>query len=107
MFDNILPHGHNYEIGRRNWVTNLGPIERDQKPHYDYDNNKKWNNVTLYTCRSLITSHTQTNILYLCCKLFLKELITLTLSNRKGIAIVIEKPFGTHCLSVHRPGVHK
>ena len=58
IFDKILPHGNNYEIGRRNLLTNLGPIERDQKPHYDYNNPKNSNNVTLYTCRSLVTSHT-------------------------------------------------
>ena len=26
IFDSILPHGHNYEIGRIYLLTNLGPI---------------------------------------------------------------------------------
>ena len=107
IFDNNLPHGHNYKIGRRNLLTNIGPIERDQKPHYDYNNPQNRNNSTIYTCESLVTSHAQNNILYLWCKLCLIELITSQLNTRKDIAIVVENPFGTLCLNAHRSGVHR
>ena len=64
------------------------------------------NKSTLYRCRSLVTSHTQNNVLYLWYNLFLKELINSPLNNRKGIAIVVGKPVGTLWLNTHRPGVH-
>ena len=63
LFDKILPDGHNHEIGKRNQLTSLGPIERDQKNHYDYNNPKNIKTSTLYRCRSLVTYHTHPQIM--------------------------------------------
>ena len=45
--------------------------------------------------------------MYIWCNLFLKELTTSPLNTCKSIAIVVEKPIVTLCVSVHRSSVHR
>ena len=107
VIDPNLPKGHNYDVGKKNLLTNLGPIDTDQWPHYDYSNPNDKRNVNTYTLQSIVVRDRLDDILFLWCKLLMHELVTHPIDTPRGINIVAEKPYGKLMINAERPATHR